>query len=395
VSNKKTEYNDMHKLTDLLSKTGLLFLTLSTSLFALENSTCKRCHPKIYQEYQNSMHKRASIYNDPVHAAVWEHHPLNKKGKYKCAKCHTPSDPSLKDGEGLPQKNSIQLQEPIACTTCHKIESIEKHAKSNTNIYTKEPKTFYAADEKRKGQKLVFQEESSFLGLMRKTVGSPYHDIDYGNENFYNGNVCLGCHDHKENSKGFAVCDMDIKQDPANKEKQNCITCHMPKIKGSFVTLHDSPTHAYHGSNIVTASPAMLEKYVVLDLQKNASGFTVTIENKANHPLFPHPLRLGELHVVVQKAGEQIKPKVKRFARIIGTDGKPSSPWLADSVISDTTIKAHEKRAITYDIPLQTGDEVTVVLGYHIVNPKMAKKLGITEEHYIRFIPFTKKRFQF
>lgn len=372
----------------------LLSLLLTTTLFSLENSTCKRCHPKIFNEYQNSMHKRASIYNDPVHAAVWQQHPARKKGDYKCAKCHTPADHSLKNGKGLPQKNAVQLQEPIACSTCHTIESIEKHAQSNTNIYTKEAKTFFAADKKRKGEKVVFHEESSFFGLHRTTTGSPYHNIDYGNENFYNANVCLGCHDHKENGKGFAICDMDIKPNTKN-EKENCITCHMPQVKGSFVTLHDSATHAYHGSNIVTASPAMLEKYVILNIEKRNDGFTVTIENKANHALFMHPLRLAELRVTIQKAGQQLRPEPKTFARIIGTDGKPASPWLADSVISDTTIKAYEKRTISYDTPLQKGDEVTVVLGYHIVNPKMAKKLGITEEHYIRFIPFTTKRFKF
>ncbi len=392
----------------------LLTLYLSSGLNAAETDTCKRCHPKIFNEYQNSMHKRASIYNDPVHAAVWQKHPARETGAYRCAKCHTPADPAVREGKTLPEKTGVQTEEPIACSSCHTIEKIVEHPAHNENIYTKSPKTFFAADSKRKGEKVTFHEERRFFGLLRTTTGSPYHNIDYGNENFYNGGVCLGCHEHKKNAKGFAVCDIEIEQEG---EKENCITCHMPKIKGSSVTLHERETHAYHGSNIVTASPAMLQKYVILDLKKRDAGFDVTIENRANHALFPHPLRrpyrkgflagwanhalfphplrLAELRVSVQKSGQQLHPEPRTFARIIGTEGNPSSPWLADSVIHDTTIKAHEKRTLSYDIPLERGDSVTVTLGYHIVNPKMAEKLGITEEHYIRFIPFTQRHFSF
>ncbi len=360
---------------------------------ATDNTTCKRCHPKIFNEYQNSMHKKASIYNDPVHKAVWDKHPAKAKGNYQCAKCHTPSDEALIKNGGLPTPNPQQLKHPVACQTCHRIEKIEEHAKSNSNLYTTKPKMFFSADPTRKGQKVLFHESKSFFGLFRKTVGSPYHDIDYGNELFYNGNVCMGCHAHKENGKGFAVCDFKVKQD--DKSKHNCISCHMQKVKGSYVTLKESKTHAYHGSNIVTASPAMLEKYVKFSIQQEKEGFSVRIENEANHPLFPHPLRLGVLKVSVQHDGKTIPLKERYFARIIGKDGKPSSPWLADSVIKDTTIQAHEKRTVSYQHPLQKGDHVIVTLGYHIVNPKMAKKLGITEEHYIRFIPFKKERFAF
>ncbi len=356
----------------------------------LQNTTCKRCHPKIFNEYQNSMHKKASIFNDPVHKAVWDKHPNKKKGNYTCAKCHTPEDTALLNKQTKLSPNSIQLNKPIACQTCHQIKDIEKHQKSNQNIYTKKPKTFYSADHKRKGTKLTFHDKTSFFGLFHTTEGSPYHNIDYSNENFYNGNVCMGCHSHKENEKGFVVCDMEVKQ---NDTKQNCISCHMPQIKGSFVNQHNTKTHAYHGSNIVTASPAMLEKYVTFSLKKQANGFTITLENKANHTLFPHPLRLAVLKLYIKREGKIIKLKEEKFSRIIGANGKPTPPWLATTILKDSAIKAYEKRKIEYTTPLQKGDQVIVKFGYHIVNPKMAKKLGIKEEHYIRFILFKRQMF--
>ncbi len=48
-----------------------------------------------------------------------------------------------------------------------------------------------------------YKKESSWFGLSTKVTGSPYHDVDYRNEIFYNGKVCMGCHSHKENSLGF------------------------------------------------------------------------------------------------------------------------------------------------------------------------------------------------
>ncbi len=339
------------------------------------------------------MHRKASIYNDKVHKAVWDKHPAKQKGNYQCAKCHSPSDKALLQTKGIPQETPKQLQEPISCQTCHTIESVEKHARSNTNVYTKKSKTFFSADKDKKGKKLVFHEEKSFLGLFRKTVGSPYHDIDYSNENYYNGNACMGCHERKENAKGFAVCDMEVK---AQKETQeNCITCHMPQVKGSFASQKESKTHAYHGSNIVTASPAMLEKYIHISLEKNEKGFEITLQNKANHTLFPHPLRVAVLKTLIKRGDKMIPLEEKQFARIIGTNGKPSSPWLADTVIKDTSIKAYEARKISYNTPLQKGDQVFIEFGYHIVNPKMAEKLGIHDQKYTKFILFKRKNFTF
>jgi len=170
----------------------LLLIGLSAQAYAtLENTTCEKCHPIIYSEYQNSMHAKASIYKDPVHKAVWDKHPAKQKGKYKCAKCHTPSDHALMAGKSKLVENEVQLTEPISCQQCHKIESVEKHAKANKNILTQKEKYFFSANKKLKGQKIVFKESHHLFGLFTTTSGSPYHDIDYGNENFYNGNIMV------------------------------------------------------------------------------------------------------------------------------------------------------------------------------------------------------------
>ncbi len=366
----------------------LLFATTQTYA-VLENTTCQKCHPIIYQEYQNSIHSKSSIYKDAIHKAVWDKHPAKEKGNYNCAKCHTPSDHSLMSGESTLADNDIQQTEPISCQQCHMIESVEKHAKSNKNILTAKAKTFFAADKALKGTKVVFKEENSFFGMVTTKKGSPHHDIDYSNEGYYNGDSCMGCHSHKQNSKGFAVCDMEVKQGDS---KENCISCHMPQVKGSRANQTESKTHAFHGHNIHDVTPALLSKYVKLSVNQNSNGFDVSIKNEATHTLFPQPLRLGQLKVSIERDGKVLELKTESFARVIGTNGQPSMPWIADAIISDTSIKAHETRMVNYDTVLQKGDIVDIQFGYHMVNPTAAKILNITDESARKFIILTRER---
>jgi DNA-directed RNA polymerase subunit RPC12/RpoP len=370
----------------------LLLAATSQTYAALENTTCKSCHPVIFEEYQNSIHSKASIYKDVVHKAVWDKHPAKAKGSYKCAKCHTPSDHDVMSGKSKLTDNEIQRTEPISCQQCHKIESVEKHTKVNKNILTSKKKYFFSADKEKKGTKVVFKEESSFFGMVTKKSGSPYHDIDYSNEGYYNGDSCMGCHSHKQNSKNFAVCDLEVKQGDS---KESCVSCHLPQVKGSLANQKGSATHAFHGQSIHNSTPVLLSKYIKLSLDKNTNGFNVSIKNEAIHTLFPQPLRLNQLRVSIERDGKTIDLKTESFARVIGTDGKPSMPWLADAIISDTSIKAHETRVVKYGDTLQKGDTVVVKFGYYVVNPKAAKKLEITDKSVTKFIVLTKKKFEF
>jgi hypothetical protein len=126
---------------------------------------------------------------------------------------------------------------------------------------------------------------------------------------------------------------------------------------------------------------------------KKRDGFDIVIKNETTHTLFPQPLRLNQLRVKIERANKTIALKTESFAKIIGTNGKPSMPWLADAVISDTSIKALETRKVTYDTELQKGDTVIVEFGYYIVNPKAAEKLDIEDKSVTEFIVLTKKRF--
>ena len=340
-----------------------LLALLSIELSATDLNTCKGCHPVIYSEFQKSIHKKSSINEDMVHKAIWDKHPAKAKGNYKCAKCHTPNN---------------QTHQGITCISCHTITGIEEHTKVNKNIYETKDKTLYSAEKGMEDKKVIYEEKSSWFGLFKETTGSPYHDIDYSNKNYYNGKMCMGCHSHKQNGKNFNVCTTEMKG--AKDEESNCISCHMPKVKGSATNIRLSKTHAFHGFAGVRNAPELLSKYVDINYSKTDSGFNLTIHNKAPHNLMTHPLRVVALKTKLKRDGKVKELKTFSFVKLIGTDGKPAMPWLATEVVKDTMIKESEKRVVKFDTKLQKGDEIETVLGFYIVNPKVAKKLGLDKE---------------
>ncbi len=343
-------------------------LTLSFVLFAsTDTDACKKCHPLIFKEFQTSMHKKSTIREDKVHKAIWDKHPAKAKGNYKCAKCHTPNLAGQKEHTT-----------GITCIACHTIKSVEEHAQSNKNIYSGKKKTFYSAEKGRENEKVLYKQKSSLFGLSKTTVGSAYHDIDYTNKNFYDAQMCMGCHSHKQNGHKFSVCTTN--EAGVNTDKSNCITCHMPKVDGSATTVRISKQHAYHGFAGARVKPELLSQYLSLGLSKGTNSFDVTINNAAPHNLFTHPLRVVQLRTRLHRDGKTMPLKTHTFVKIIGKNGKPAMPWVADAVIKDTMIKANENRAIHFDTPLQKGDRVEVQLGYFIVNPKVLKKLKLQDD---------------
>jgi len=343
-----------------------LFTISTVQLLANDVSTCKSCHPIIYNEFQKSFHKKSTIKDDAVHKAIWDKHPAKAKGNYKCAKCHTPN--ATKEN---------QQHQGITCISCHTITDIKEHPKANKNIYETKDKTLYSAEKGMENKKVVYEEKSSWLGLIKETTGSPYHDIDYRNKGFYTGKVCMGCHSHKQNGKGFNVCKTNPKG--AEDEKTNCISCHMPKVQGSATTIRESKTHAFHGFAGVRNAPELLAKYVNISYKKSDSGFSLTVENKAPHNLLTHPLRVVQLKTTLKRKGKIETLKTETFLKIIGTEGKPSMPWLATQVVKDTMIKANEKREVAFNSKLQSGDEIETTLGFYVVNPKALKKLNLED----------------
>jgi ribosomal 50S subunit-recycling heat shock protein len=385
-------------LKTILIYLSILFITnLSAELTV--NKKCKMCHPQIYKEYQTSAHKKSTIYEDEIHKAIWDMHPAKKKNKYACAKCHTPGDvrvlKALKEGKKAMPQDDKEHHEAISCITCHSVQTIEKNPKTHDKIVLvdndKKRPILFAADEANRDNDGLYERKTSIFGQFKCKSRSPYHDIRYNNEIFYTGKLCLGCHAHKANKKGFDVCVTEDKG--AIDEESNCITCHMPKVKGSYATAPMSKEHRYHGFAGLRNKPEMMAKYLKMNFKQTKTGFDVTLKNEATHDLLLHPLRLGKLNVKIHNSNEITELKSISFFKILGTEGKPSAPWLATEVVKENMIKAEETKTFKYDTLVKDGDRIEVEFGYYLVNPKMLEKLKLTQSEEAKKYTILKTEF--
>lgn len=369
----------MKKLAILLTVTFALFANDGVHEFA-PSEECATCHTQIYNEFYGSMHANSTPQKDVIHKAVWDKHPHKTKlQQYSCGKCHSPAADDLdkmltKGQKAMPDANNKTHQEGISCAYCHRIKSIEKHEESNTNIISKTPKNYFGAG--------------------KSTLESPYHKImTQKNQHFKDGNVCIGCHSHNVNKFGLNLCSTNVNDEMSG---ANCVSCHMPKVKGSVSTINETKTHTFHGFAGAHYNSEMLEKYVDISVLRNIDNFIVNIDNRSSHALLLHPMRMAVLKIDVIRLGETIPLEKEVFVRVIGKDGKPAMPWNAQTTLKDTMIQANEKRAVKRDFKLQKGDKVNVTLGWFLVNPKALESLGLQNEKVAKeFKVFKKQSFSF
>ena len=370
-------------MKSFLSLTLLFFI--SSFSYANESKVCQKCHPIIYNEYYDSSHRKASTVNNPIHKAMWENHPKKVEG-YSCAKCHSPSDKELMK-TGVLKENMIQVEEPISCVYCHTIKDIEEGSASNTNIIIDKKREFYTAEDSKKGSdKAEYETESSFFGLVKVSKNSPYHKIEYNNENYYSGNVCMGCHSHTNNEHSFDITMLDALID--KNDKNSCVTCHMPQVSGTKVTINETKTHAYHGIAGIYHMNKSMGEYIEFKVEKKVKGFSVKVINKSNHALFGQAFREGVLKVQILRDSKKTDLEPFIFTRVFGKDGVEVMPWNANETLKDTLIYA--KKEISYKEPLQAGDKLTIVLGVKRISDEAAKKLNLQNNRELTKIKILK-----
>jgi len=352
-----------------------IMVIFTTQSFANQSKVCQKCHPLIYNEYYLSSHRNASTINNPIHKALWKKHPKGVDG-YSCAKCHSPSDLKALN-KGTLEFNEIQKENPISCVYCHSIKDVEEGENSNTNILTDTKREFYTAEISKKGKpKASYETTTSWFGLVKESHNSPYHKIDYNNENFYSGNVCMGCHSHTNNEHSFDITMLDAVID--ENDKNTCVTCHMPQVPGTKVTLNESKTHAYHGIAGIYHMNKEMGKYLEFKVEKTTQGFSVRILNKSNHALFGQSFREGVLDVSIIRDAKSVELEPFIFTRVLGKDGKEVMPWDATETLKDTLIYA--KKDIMFHKKLQDGDTLKLTLSVRRISNAKAKELGLEDK---------------
>jgi len=358
----------------LLGLFAIFIINLNAEVVYPSSESCNECHENIYREHTKSMHHNSSLFKDEVHRKV--KNAVNKD-KYKCAICHMPATKNLRDvmsGAKQPDPNKHRQTDGVSCFFCHQISKIynSKAHKINFSNY--------------KGEK-----KPTVFGNLKKPYESNEHYTD-SNEIYKNSEVCMGCHSHKQNSKGFEVCNTKNEYDKTS----DCIGCHMPKTPGTIEKKDKGIRDQYASHEFLGVhSQEMVQKAVKLELSYKDDIIELVITNKMGHSIITHPMRLKFARTVVKRDGEVIwsnfkdKPiedKEASFIIVFKDDQNNSSmPNKAIGYKINRNLKAAQSKVIKYKVAgLKKGDEVITTWISYIVNPKIAKKLNLTLKDIIK-----------
>ncbi|MDM8557253.1 cytochrome c family protein [Candidatus Parabeggiatoa sp. HSG14] len=342
---------------------------------------CKDCHQEIYRQWKGSMHAQSTALSDPIHGAFYQaligdprKEGLTKKGKYPvCLKCHAPSAAldKVTKLDALPVYN-----EGVSCTSCHLFKQFKgtKRIDGKLNLGTD---AYEMASVLQGPSGKVFTQKPLSGDIDTAASYHPY-PIESNTTLLRTTQVCLGCHDQRNNFHGVPLCATGDEFKDA--QHFNCQQCHMPVNNGYA-------DHSMAGGHV----QAMLERGVVLTLettkQNGIINADVTLVNTLPHKLpTGAPFRNMYLKVTAYNVkGERVWQNFQKnpfieapdsVLRLILLDGngKPTIPPKAKQLGKDTRLKPKETRTWQYTIPSEEVAKVNVQLYYDLLWPKLKKK---------------------
>ena len=338
------------------------------------SESCNECHENIYREHTQSMHHKSTIFSNEVHRKV--KNAVNPD-KYQCAICHMPATKYLRavmSGDEQPNPDKHRQSDGVSCFFCHQISKIYNSDAHKINFSN------YRGEKK-----------PTVFGNLKKPYESNEHESQ-SNEIYKNSEVCMGCHSHKQNAKGFEVCNTKNEYDKTS----DCIGCHMPKTPGTIEKENKGIRDEYVSHEFLGVHSAeMVKKAVKLELSYKDDIIELTIDNRMGHAIITHPMRLKFAKTVVKRDSKviwsnfkesPIEDKEATFIIVFkDSEDKPAMPHNAIGYKLNRNLKASQSKTIKYKVEgLQKGDEITTTWISYIVNPKVAKKLDITTKEIVK-----------
>jgi|GEM_PF-258492 len=351
------------------------------------NKKCVRCHLDIYKEFKHSKHHNANVLNNAAHKAMWEGNPLSKEQKYVCAKCHAPAaediDALISGAKAIDMKDK-SMDDGISCAFCHRIESIHPTDKGDKYVISSQKRVYF--------------------GTRKSRQKSDFHKIRTDNPIYKTGDMCLTCHTHHkkqkllilrdENNETLRYCvfshvDDNVTRTVKNTDEENCITCHMPQVDGSFTDRFTTPTHAYHGFSALSSKMSDAQRYFDINLTQKSDGFDILLTNKVPHDLVLHPTRLFVLKIYLN--GKLIKEK--RYQKESRTTKLEPLSWQKENVYYLHNLLAKRTDSIHIKESIKDGDSVKVVLGYYVTRPDVAKRVDLNDTKSTQYQTLVEKNF--
>ncbi|MFO8003462.1 multiheme c-type cytochrome [Thioalkalivibrio sp.] len=362
-------------------------------------SVCQTCHEDIYRQWSGSMHAKSTALRDPIHELLYrrvvgdprkEGEIHGASGRYPvCLQCHAPN--AAKDQvTKLDAKDAYA--EGVNCVACHQISGYKgvRRAEGGLRLgimaYETSGDTLQGAtgfpfdmtaNEQAEGNPHVPSGEVDTFGQVIPAAlplqGNP--------RMMRSSDLCLGCHHLRPNPQGVPLCATGDEIE-ASGSQVTCQSCHMPIAEGFA-------NHSMGGGH----DPAMLSRAVnlTIDVEPNGDGVQahVVLQNQLPHKMpTGAPFRNIQVKVTAldaagnvlwtnfEKHAQQEDPKSYLFYQLADDEGKPSMPPTATQVGIDTRLEPHERRVLTYAIPVQPAvvrGELLYNLVFEPMKPQIMK----------------------
>jgi len=365
-------------------------------------SVCKSCHEDIFAQWSESMHAKSTALRDPIHELLYRQEVGDPRaegqihrasGRYPvCLNCHAPN--AAKDQvTKLDAKDAYA--EGVNCVACHQISGYKGVRRPEgglrlgimayeTSSDTLQGATGFPFDKTRADQKgnphLPTGELDAFGVVIQAALplaGNP--------RMLRSSELCLGCHDTRPNPQGVPLCDTGDEIRGSGSEV-TCQSCHMPIADGTA-------SHSMGGGH----DPAMLRRAVQMhvEVEPNGDGVTahVVMQNQLPHRMpTGAPFRNIQVQVTAldtqgnvlwrnfETHARQEDPKSYLFYQLADAEGKPAMPPVATQVGVDTRLLPHERRVLSYEIPVQPAVVRAEMLYNLVFEPMKPQIMELTDD---------------
>ncbi len=383
------------------------------------SAKCKSCHNEIFNQWADSNHKNL-VGTNPYFLVVADAAAKVEGEEFRqwCNGCHSPSsvttgladkttptmDQLFESGAKtlvaeLKKHGNKKLEEGVSCVACHRITKIEDaggNAAYTLNLTERKKYMFEDTNNK------------ATQWLSEKFINSkPQAHIDSYMKPVYKESVyCASCHDEFTPGSGSKIVSTfkEWEASPFNNpddpsKNKSCIDCHMTYMKnGKFSPLvgrstdggkikKDVKVHYFAGSNHFLSglkskehedqTLQLLRTSAELDVNIFGNKIDVGVKNVgAGHHLPTGVADFRELWLditvkdrtgkIVFESGKlkedgNLGDDARPFMKIFGDkDGKPVGLlfWRYEKLLSDTRIKAGERRVESYEIKVEEGENI-------------------------------------
>jgi cytochrome c553 len=352
-------------------------------------SVCKSCHEDIFAQWAGSMHAKSTALRDPIHELMYrrevgdprvEGEVHNRSQRYPvCLQCHSPNAAKDKVTK-LDSKDAYA--EGVNCVACHQISGYKGVRRPEGGLRLG-IMAYETSDTLQGPVGFPFDLTAKDLGDNgnphvprgeKDTFGQPIAaalPLEGNPRMIRSSELCLGCHHTRPNPQGVPLCATGDEIE-ASGSQATCQSCHMPIADGM----------AHHGMG-GGHDPAMLARAVKLtvDLEEDPAGVLahVVLENQLPHKMpTGAPFRNVQLKVTAldatgnvlwtnfEKHAQKEDPQAYLFYQLADDEGKPAMPPVATKVGVDTRLQPHERRVLSYSIPVQPA-VVRAELLYNLV----------------------------